>query len=132
MYGSPEAEKKACYDALITADINEYLATCERRFDLILAGDVLVYHGDLGALFKRVAAVLKPQGWFIFNIELGNAKSYELAASGRFRHHPAYIHEILPAHCDIKVSEVVTLREQEHQIVLGEIFLVQDRRSPSR
>lgn len=122
-----EAEKKGWYDALQVADINDYLQTCQQSFDVVLAGDVLVYQGDLSLLLKRVAQVLKPGGWFIFNIELGDRLPYVLAESGRFRHDPTYIREALPASLELKVTEVVTLRQQEQQAVAGQIFLVQRR-----
>ncbi len=120
-----EAEKKAWYDQLVLADINEYLRGCEEHFDLVLAGDVLVYQGDLASLMKGIAEVLKPAGWFIFNIELGEKTPYVMTGSGRFQHAPDYIREVLPANCALKASEVVTLRYQEQEAVRGQIFLVQ-------
>lgn len=120
-----EAEKKAWYDQLAHADINAYLYECQERFDLVLAGDVLVYQGDLASLLKGIAEVVKPAGWFIFNIELGEKSPYVMTGSGRFQHAPDYIREVLPANCALKVSEIVTLRYQEQAQVRGQIFLVQ-------
>ncbi len=49
------ARERGVYDRLIQSDLLPALADGERTFDLVLAGDVLVYLGDLAPLFAATA-----------------------------------------------------------------------------
>ena len=63
------AEAKKLYEKLYQADMVEALRAMDRRFDLALAGDVVIYLGDLGPLCQAVHDALKPGGLFAFTTE---------------------------------------------------------------
>jgi predicted TPR repeat methyltransferase len=114
------AAEKNLYDELIAADALSYLATHPAPFDLVLAGDVLVYFGELNSLVAAVSQSLTPQGCFAFNVEITTEQDYILTVSGRFAHHQNYLEriaeengfEILSMHPD-------ALRQQEAEPVQG-------------
>jgi predicted TPR repeat methyltransferase len=85
------AAEKKIYDALHEAEMIAYLTQHEERYDLILAGDVLVYQGALERLFYLLASRLKPKGLFAFSVEVSDDADYIMQPSGRFAHHPRYI-----------------------------------------
>lgn len=122
------AGAKHLYDDLIRSDLLEFLQSTSRQFDLVTAGDVIVYYGELEGLFPLVAKVLRPKGYFIFNTEISKTVNYEMTESGRFVHSQKYI-EALSALCHF---QIVTLhegliRKQNNKPIEGYIFLLQKR-----
>jgi predicted TPR repeat methyltransferase len=89
-----EARKKNLYDKLIVGEITEYLKETHERFDLVVAGDVLNYFGDLKSVFHSVRNRLLHGGYFLFTTESVTGKDYVLSETGRFSHSKAYIFEL--------------------------------------
>ena len=87
------AARKAIYDHLETADMLAGLKTIE-PCDLIIAGDVLVYCGDLVPVFKAVRAKLTPDGVFAFTLQRSDGEDYVLGAEHRFSHARDYVARI--------------------------------------
>ncbi len=67
------------------------LETESARYDLILAGDVLIYVGDLGTLMPAVANALREGGFFAFTIEDHPGDGFFLQPQMRFAHSMSYI-----------------------------------------
>lgn len=88
------AAQKNIYDELVSADIIPWLTTQQAAFDLALAGDVLVYFGELDELIAVVKQSLKPHGYFAFNVEMTTKEDYVLTSSGRFAHHQSYLERL--------------------------------------
>lgn len=86
-----KAREKAIYAALTVGEVAETLARMSARYDLVLAGDVLIYIGDLAPLYAAVRRVLRPPGHFAFTVERGPGPGYGLAPSGHYRHGAAYV-----------------------------------------
>ncbi|MFO0965140.1 MAG: tetratricopeptide repeat protein [Gemmataceae bacterium] len=86
-----EAQRRGVYDELIEEELLTTLRQAEGAFDLILAGDVLVYLGDLRPLFEAARRALRPGGRFAFTIELAEGSGYRLLASVRFAHGLEYV-----------------------------------------
>lgn len=87
-----QARAKGVHDALHVGEIGEHLRSSpDRSFDLILAGDVLVYIGDLTPLFTQVARVLASGGLFAFTAESHNGETYIIGDETRYAHSPKYI-----------------------------------------
>jgi predicted TPR repeat methyltransferase len=86
-----EARKKAIYDELVVGEATAALASASRRYDLVVAGDVLVYIGDLAPLFAAVHDVLRSSGVFAFTVERGAGAGYEMAPTGHYRHAAPYV-----------------------------------------
>ena len=92
---SPAMVEKArtlgIYDELAVGDIESGLAAFDRRYDLILAADTVVYLGDLEKLFASVAARLAEDGMFLFTVEKADREGFELGPKRRWRHSEGYL-----------------------------------------
>jgi predicted TPR repeat methyltransferase len=92
---SPAMVEKAralgIYNTLAVADIETGLAAFDRRYDLILAADTVVYLGDLAELFTGIVARLAPEGVFLFTVEKADREGFELGPKRRWRHAESYL-----------------------------------------
>jgi predicted TPR repeat methyltransferase len=90
-----EARAKGIYDLLQPGEVIERLeAAPHGAFDLILAADVLVYIGDLTALFTQIARVLARGGLFAFTAETHDGEGYALGTQTRYAHSRTYIERV--------------------------------------
>lgn len=114
------AREKNCYDVLIEGDIIDVLNKMEAEsIDLCIAADVLGYIGKLDALFEAVARVLKPQGLFLFSVELGHS-DIQLNHTTRFTHSKDYIERLSDqVELQIQTLNPGVLRQQEGSAVEG-------------
>ncbi len=87
--------RRPCYTELVEGAAEPWLAETPDRFDLVLAGDVLIYIGDLRPVFAGVHRVLEPGGLFAFSTETTEVPGYELRTSGRFAHCLTAVDELL-------------------------------------
>jgi predicted TPR repeat methyltransferase len=92
-----KARRKGFYDALAEGDAVGWLEATPAYYDLILAADVLVYLGDLSALFAAVARALTPGGRFAFSVEAADGDGFRLTAGQRFAHSAPYLRSALAA-----------------------------------
>lgn len=123
-----EAAKKQCYDQLVRADLFDYLKDKQAQFDLIIAGDVLVYCGELEPLFKAVYKALRPGGLFVFNTEILATGDYSVLESGRFAHTQAYLNQcIQQTHFTTLRYQRIALRTQEQAVIQGHLYLVEKK-----
>jgi predicted TPR repeat methyltransferase len=63
-----------------------------------VAGDVLIYFGDLAPVFAGVRRVLRGGGRFAFSVETGEHADFELAATRRYRHSQRYLERLAAEH----------------------------------
>ena len=93
------ARDKNVYDALMKAELTEYLHDNSEAFDLIISADTLVYFGDLRGVIAAVAEALRPNGLFVFTLEhaVGDSTGvdYRLELHGRYSHARAYVEQLL-------------------------------------
>lgn len=121
-----QAAQKRIYDDLIEADILTFLHDKITCYDLIIAGDVLVYFGDLDRVIAAIAASLKPGGLFVFNLEIGEDKDYCMTDSGRFVHRRSYVDQLLEKHqLQLRQYNSTKMRIQDGKNVQGHFYLVQ-------
>ncbi len=120
------ARVKNIYDSLICKELDIFLADKKAQYDLILAGDVLMYIGDLAAIFKHVKIALRENGLFIFNAEVSDAIDYRMNQSGRFAHQKKYLDK-LAAENNFKIAhyELVETRMQNNEVVFGHLYVLQ-------
>lgn len=90
------ARKKMLYQELQVQPIDEYLDSCTKTFDLVVAAEVLSYIGDLTDTFRKVAPVMRPGSYFVFTAEAcpeaeASDKGFKLMKSGRFGYTRAYL-----------------------------------------
>ena len=119
-----QAAARGVYDQLNRAELTEWLAACDRTFDLAMAADVLCYFGDLDLAFARVRRVLAPTGRLGCSLEAapeaGAQHPYVLCPHGRYQHQLAYIEASLARSGlePVRISQA-TLRYERKEPVLG-------------
>jgi predicted TPR repeat methyltransferase len=121
-----KAAARGIYDRLITGDITPAMREQPDRFDLILAGDVFVYVGDLAEVFSAAACALRAGGILAFSVERLDGDGFRLLPTGRFAHSLAYIRGLGHAHGlrEIRAREAV-LRKHGGIDVAGWLVLLQ-------
>lgn len=119
------AAARRIYDELFTDDLIPVLDKKPGSYDVILAGDVLIYVGDVSDLMPAVARALRSGGLFAFSIEHYDGSGYFLHSEERFAHSLPYIRD-LAARAGLKEHSVqkVALRKQAGQDVSGYIILL--------
>jgi predicted TPR repeat methyltransferase len=81
------AREKAIYVTLECAELVDYLRRqSPESIDLAIAADVLVYIGDLEAIFAAVATALAPGGLFAFTVQDAGADAVRLGSDLRYAH----------------------------------------------
>ncbi len=121
------ARLKNLYDELEVAEITAALAAEARRFDLVVAGDVMPYFGNVEPLMHAVKARLKPRGWCVFSMELSPEDGpFVLNSSGRFAHSRDEVRRIASA-CGFAIVQMEEqhLRLQAGQPVAGLVVALQ-------
>jgi len=123
-----EADKKNIFNELYQNDIEQFLKESQESFDLILAGDVLVYVGKLSNLFSLVSAALNKNGLFAFSIEKSEKENFLLQPSARFSHSKNYIHALAEENCfAIQVEKETSTRSQFNLPVPGLVYVLQKK-----
>lgn len=119
------AAARGVYDQLTDADVVEHLAAGGEPYDLIVAGDVLGYLGDLAPLFAAVPGRLAPGGVFAFTVERGDGDSCRLQPTGRWRHGPAYVERVAAAAgLAIRTAAAASLRIDLEGEVAGLLYVL--------
>lgn len=88
------ARERCIYDSLTQASLLEYLDEGEDRFQLIAAGEVPLYFGDLEPVLLAVRRRLAPGGRFVFTLEQTDGQDFRLRSTGRYQHHHDYAIEV--------------------------------------
>ena len=129
-----KAVERGGYDALVVAEIADYLARCPAQFDLILSADTLIYFGDLNTVFRAASHALRAGGWLAFTLETTDdidntgvpANAYRLNGNGRYVHTQAYVTQAI-AECGLilRAMNAVVIREDDDKPVPGWVVLAQ-------
>ncbi|CAO3378346.1 tetratricopeptide repeat protein [Azospirillum argentinense] len=125
-----KARARALYDELSVGDVVAALAPAPGSWDLLVAADVLVYLGDLTALFEGAAKALRPAGRFAATVERldgeAAAPGYALGASRRYAHSEAYLRETAAAAgLTVLLMETCSPRREKGVGVPGLLFIVE-------
>lgn len=122
-----KAAERRLYDDLAQAEIGTHLAAIGRRYDLIVAADVLIYFGALDEVFIGAARALTAAGHLAFTVEDAGAlpaPGYKLNPHGRYAHDPAMVRAALTAaDLAVVVEQPVVLRKEKGADVPGRLFL---------
>lgn len=118
-----ESRKRGLYDRLELAEIGAWLgAAPDAAFDLVLAADVFIYSGDIGAVFANVARCLREGGLFAFSVESCTGADWRLLPAGRYAQSREYLERLIAAHGFAAVrTEPLTIRKG----IQGEIWLLE-------
>ncbi len=120
-----EAKKQQCYDNYEQANNLEFLKKHSNQFDVILAGDVFLYTGELTETLTACWNALKKGGFLAFTTEQTQTKDVELTPMARFCHHPDYIRRIAKdIGYHILCHDEITPRIQAGKPVLGSLFIL--------
>lgn len=121
------ARDKNSYDTLECNDLNSFLTQKNAAYDLIIAGDVLVYIGELDLFFQQIQQALRPGGIFLFNTEISENENYSMNQSGRFSHQKKYIETLAKKnHLDVIHYEKAVTRMQNNEPVYGHLYLLKN------
>jgi len=123
-----KAEIRGGYDALLKAELVDFLESHHGSYDLCVAADVFCYFGELESVFKATATSLKAGGYFSFSLEVNDAQDagYQLHASGRYAHGESYIKDCLikSGFAFVEINSE-TLRTEYAKPVHGVVVIVQ-------
>ena len=120
-----KANQKSIYTQLICSDIINFLKFTKKKYEIIMAADVLIYLGDLTELFKFVHNTMLNNARFIFSIEETKKGEYEINQSGRFSHSLYYIINISQQNnFIIETSQDIKIRKENNKWVNGKIFSI--------
>jgi predicted TPR repeat methyltransferase len=89
-----QCAEKGIYDRLVEGDLTDILCRTPAQWDLIVAGDVMIYVGDLSAVIPAASAALKPRGWIAFSLERYDGTGFSLQMSLRYSHSLVYVQRI--------------------------------------
>lgn len=135
---SPEmlarAAARGVYDALRDAELTAFLRDNPRRYDLIVAADVLCYFGALGDALRASAAALSPGGVLAFSVERWDAAidgaAYLLQAHGRYAHGEAGLRaDLAGAGLQTLSWDVAALRSESGKPVVGFVIVARKNRA---
>ncbi len=106
------ARDRGVYDELFESELVAFLRDHERAFDVIVAGDVLCYFGDLEPFCESALGALRAGGRLGFSAERGEGESgFVICSHGRYAHTEAHVREALQGCRDVEVAEIVARLE---------------------
>lgn len=119
------AKEKKIYDTLVCQELDRFLAEQTAVYDLIVAGDVLVYMGDLTHIFQHASQALRGKGLFSFNAEISEDTDFKMNQSGRFSHQKKYLDQLASQnHFKVMHYQVVKTRMQNNEPVYGHVYVL--------
>ena len=86
-----KARERKIYDSLTVVSIDDALEGQDKSFDLIIAGDVFTYVGELSSVLAGCARALPAGGLLAFSVESSDGGNYQLRPTGRYAHSMEYI-----------------------------------------
>lgn len=94
-----QARARGCYDELAESDLVAWMrASAGARFDVIVAADVLIYHGALEPVFAETARLARAGALFAFSIEVCEGEDWRLGESGRYAQSAGYVRRLAAEH----------------------------------
>ncbi len=126
------AREKQLYDELIEIDLIEHLTLCPNQYDLLVAGDTLIYIGDLQPTLAAACSALREEGKLIFSLENPSGESldsgYRLDRFGRYSHSEATVRHWLDE-AGFEVDEYVKtkIRDEGGEDVIGSLVIASRR-----
>jgi predicted TPR repeat methyltransferase len=119
------ADATGLYAELATGDVVGFLRDQADKADLIVAADVLVYLGDLGALMAASATILTEDGLFAFTVQRQDGPGYCLGADMRYHHSATYVAGIAAAYgLKTIICDPVSTRHDEGSPVPGLVVVL--------
>ncbi|MFW5837697.1 MAG: tetratricopeptide repeat protein, partial [Desulfovibrionaceae bacterium] len=126
-----QAGRSGVYDRLEVGDAIQALRQ-RRDLDLVAAGDLLIYLGDLGPIFSALAGALGKGGLFVGNVEALGEEGWSINPAGRYAHSEAYVRRVVQeAGLSVLSLAPACLREEDKQPVPGYLMVLQAPECPA-
>ncbi|MBY6241240.1 methyltransferase domain-containing protein [Methylosinus sp. Sm6] len=122
-----KAKARNLYARLVEDDAIAFLDANGAPFDLIVALEMIIYLGDLSALFAGAARNLRPGGLFAFSFEAGAGRAHALSPCGRFVHNPTYVEGLWSGNFDCLFAQQTTIRLEANRPVAGRLVLLRKK-----
>jgi predicted TPR repeat methyltransferase len=114
------------YDALLQADVVDFLGSAGEAFDCVVAADVFIYVGALDEVFRRLAERMPAGGVFSFTVEESTDNELALRTSLRYAHSEAGIRRLAQQHgFAVAAMERRPVRQEQGQPLAGLFFWLQ-------
>ncbi|HZT35657.1 MAG TPA: tetratricopeptide repeat protein, partial [Nitrososphaera sp.] len=110
------AEELKIYDHLICSDIDQFLQTQDRTFDIAFAADVFVYIGDLSPIFRGARQALREGGLFCFSVEGVDSGNFVLRSTLRYAHSVDYLQQLAKQNEFVLETIAPHAIRQEHEL----------------
>lgn len=119
-----KARARGVYDSLEVAELTAWLAGQAGRFDLVAAGDVLPYLGDLAGPVSALAGALAPGGTLGLTAERLEEGTWTLLPTGRYAHSESYLRQVLEgAGLTVATLHEEVLRREGGEPVVGYVVV---------
>jgi predicted TPR repeat methyltransferase len=124
-----KARGRGIYDELLVEEVVAALGRMPGQFDLVLAGDVFVYIGDLKPVLLATRSALRPGGLFAFSVEAGApGTDYAVHRAARYTHSAEYVRTVsMQTPFEELAQSTVELRKQEGVSVAGHLFVLRSQ-----
>lgn len=119
-----KGRERGIYDSLTVGNIEEALDSSEDAYDLIVAGDVFIYFGDLSKVLAGCVRALRPGGLLAFSVETAEEGGYRLRPTGRYAHSRDYIDEASGAAGLSVVSNRPAVLRNDPQPIHGQVVVL--------
>jgi len=125
-----KARQRMLYDELGVGDVVEAMERTPGGWELLVAADVLVYIGDLTAVFAAASRALVPGGRFAATVERladeTTGEAFVLGATRRYAHAERYVRDTaVAAGFTIRLMEPCSPRREKGVPVPGLLFVVE-------
>ena len=120
-----QARKRKIYDQLVCDELTEFLQAQAGRFDLVVAGDVFIYIGDLSKVFHGVRGALRDGGLLGFSVEVSHGEDFALGTHLRYAHAVGYLQKLANDNrLALESIESGALRQEEGMDVDGRVLVM--------
>lgn len=122
-----QAKARRIYDRLVCADLVDFLAVESRTFDLVVAGDVFIYIGDLSSVMREVRRVLRAKGLLAFTVETKQEDAVDFVLRPRLRYAQSlgYLRRLAEHNrFTILDAKPATIRQEEGVDVDGRVLVM--------
>jgi predicted TPR repeat methyltransferase len=117
-----ESKKRGIYDELFVGDFREM---SETRYDLVVAGDVFIYVGDLDRSFAAISALLRDNGMLAFTVENDQGDGFTLRPSQRFAHSESYVRSMAGKYgFAVEYRKSARLRMEGTEWIAGSVYVL--------
>ncbi|MBI9083605.1 MAG: tetratricopeptide repeat protein [Desulfobacterales bacterium] len=119
------ARKKQVYDDLRVDGIIEFLSATTKRYDLVIATDVLIYLGAADALFGLIGRQTSKDAAMVLSIEATTDADYVLRSTGRYAHSDSYIHRLARGNgFAVRSCLPARIRKEAGHWIMGSLFVL--------